>query len=209
MPRKYIKRPKRSPRRAKAPRSVKQAKINSLVKNSEVHLYQTAISQSITDISEQILSLTEAIGQGDTQYSRQGKKITGLSLHYNLKFIYGDTTNVVRFMLLVDKQANAAVKPTNDVLLPITGTQDPLQMRNPATRKRYRVLLDRVLNLSSAGIPQSVQRGIIKLKNLPIDYADSTTTYAEKNNLYAVFISDSGAATHPAVEGYFRLYFLP
>lgn len=145
--------------------------------------------------------------QGVTVSHRVGDKIHLKKLSFNLNTIVGDTTNIVRLIIFrwTQNDAIAANAP---------GVTDVLQAGNPtafynfttSTEAKVRVLYDKTLYLSSMGSMDRPYRGMLYgkrlgKKNIEFNAAILTGT----DMIYYLLISDSIAATHPSVIGYFRL----
>lgn len=152
------------------------------------------------------------IAQGTGESQRLGRQITCEALHINgiitLPASATGSTDVVRIIIVHDKQANGATFSPSDLLEPGTGSADFLSYRNLENTERFRVLSDKryTMNASSYSSnstapnnPQSVPHTRFfnmnfDLKGMKIDYSgtDGTITEIKSNNLLMFYISENG-----------------
>ncbi len=142
---------------------------------------------------------------GDTDQSRDGKKITITSIFIRFQFTlpsnlsFGDTFDTLRVILLIDKQANGALPAVSQIL----ESPDIQGFRNLDETHRFRTLLDRTWNVvsKSGAFNGSVTHfggdiinyQFYKKLNLPILYNDDSGLIATitSNNIVMMFISNS------------------
>lgn len=140
---------------------------------------------------------------GDSNGQREGDNILIKSVRVNGHFIGADATNIIRVMLVIDKQPNQATFNLTD-LLDTTSSEAVHAYRQTTSRDRFTVLYDRKWSTvgSSGTNPNDSTLRLYKFSkrlNLKSWYFGSAGTVADlkTNALYLVFMSDSGAVTHP------------
>lgn len=144
------------------------------------------------------------VPQGDTDTTRDGDKLMPTSLDLNLAVYAGDTTNVVRFMI-VRWHSNVSTLAAGNVFQYLNSAYAPHTPLHHDGRSQFEVLLDKtiVLNTVSRPIVKIVKRLILAKKT--IKYSAGSTTGSDK--ILALAVSDSAATSHPAIAGYSRLNF--
>lgn len=178
--------------------------------NPELKFHDTDISK--TNITSafgvtNIVDCLNVVAQGDTQSSRDGRRIWVKSIHLSGVF-YGTTSGVelrqrVRVILYLDTQCNGAA---------ITGVQ-LLQAFNCESHRaiehtsRIKVLSDKIYAFPPVGtfstavtqIPGHKQWRINKNCNIPIDYDSTAATGAlttvRANNLGVIFVTGTSTDT--------------
>jgi hypothetical protein len=151
------------------------------------------------------INLLNGITQGTTATNRLGETVRSVRISYNLQFVGADATNFVRFLLVVDHQCNGATFAAADLL---ANQPDPFAFRFMDNIARFSVLCDRDIDLTLTG-PDAVHiRGNVKTKAISF-YTGAANTIAniKTNGIFAVFISDSGAVSHPTVSGDIRYFY--
>lgn len=147
------------------------------------------------------------IPQGATEHSRVGNSIRPKRLRMRVHAGVADNTNMVRMIIFRWRPSAATGVPTPASILDnsaptafIGTTNAPLMPLNWNDRSMYSVLWDRTFVLDS----QSPQQAVLTLdlfgKKLSprIEYVDASTT-AVLGGLYVLYISDSGAVSHPSL----------
>lgn len=144
-----------------------------------------------------------AAGTGESQ--RVGRKITIKSIHLRWVNVIkasasnADTDDGLRLILYLDKQANGAAATVTDIL----ETADYLSFNNLSNRNRFRVLMDRVVDVSSMSGGSSTAFGAAaKTKqahlrcDIPIEFSSTTGAITEmrSNNVGVLIISDNQEA---------------
>lgn len=136
------------------------------------------------------------VGNGDS--NRTGDQLTPTSLEVRAQFVAGDSTNIVRFLII-----RWNVDTTNEgcslaqVLQGVNSTNAPLSALNRDSNrgKKFDVLLDKVIGLDTYN-PQVCITELIKLNpQRKVSFYSSGTDGL--GHLYAVCVSDSAAASHP------------
>lgn len=171
----------------------------------------TDIDHSISQTAT--LTLLNGISQGDGEGAREGKEITLQGVYIRGSLAGADTTNVSRVMIVIDKQCNGAAFGATDLL---EAGGDPHALFNKQEVKRFIVLYDRTFATSGTGPNNTVFKKYIDLTRkgkkggYKTIYNQNVSTVAgiSTGSLYLFTVSDSGAATHPALTGNIRLKFV-
>ncbi len=146
------------------------------------------------------------IAQGTTEITRIGRKCTikGINWRYVITLAgstaSGDTTDVVRVILYLDKQCNGATAAVSDIL----ESGDFQSFNNLANKSRFRILSDKNYTLKARsgggdGTTEDYGEDIVvdsfyKKCNIPVEF-DSTAgaiTEIRSNNLGVLLISQTG-----------------
>lgn len=141
------------------------------------------------------------IGTGESQ--RIGRKLTlkKISMHVELKLpsatAAAETCDVVRLILIHDKQANGAVITAVTDVLESAGY---LSFRNLANSKRFHILWDKTVQLENKGYGGSTVASTCTTKhlhfskrlNLPLEYDSTGSTIAaiKSNNIAMIVIAE-------------------
>jgi len=150
-----------------------------------------------------------AIASGDTDIQRDGDQIYAKSLELRLNVTKGDTTNLVRLLIVqafIDNGLNTF--SATDVLSdPNTYPNQSMLDYDNWRGQQFRVVAEKYVN-----IPSDANSGDwcehFDLRAIPrkkITFTGAATTGC--NHLYLIYSSDSGAAAHPAIYGYTRLIY--
>lgn len=174
-----------------------------LIKGVEIK-HKDHDSDTTASTTPVFVSLTAfSAGTGDNQ--RVGSAVQPHSLEVTLQMSEADNTNVFRvifFQWLGDDGDNP---PTQADLLATTG--DAISQRQYHRRKQYRLISDQIYSSSNTGNSnQLVVRKRFKLKNYKQCRFDGSTTDGN-NMIYMMYMSDSGAATHPTFNYRCRLFY--
>jgi hypothetical protein len=153
-----------------------------------------------------------AAGTGESQ--RVGRKVTIKSI--NMRFVpnlnstasAANTDDGMRVILYHDKQCNGAAPNVVDIL----ESADYLSFNNLSNKNRFRILMDKYVDLSSASGISATFGKIAKTKqfymkcNIPIEFSSTTGGIAEirSNNIGVLCISDKGVSD---VNGNVRIRF--
>ncbi len=155
-----------------------------------------------------IFNSVNKIPQGTTESERVGRKCTitniGWKMSINLPATTAaaNTSDIVRVIMFIDKQANGATANVTDIL----ESADFLSFNNLANTSRFRTLMDRTYALSSkAGggdgttedyAEEEITDSFYKKCHIPIEF-DSTAgaiTEIRSNNVGILVISKAGVA---------------
>lgn len=173
--------------------------------------YVDASPAMAADTTSAIL-LLNGVARGDDISERTGRQIRMQYLEYRLACLSTATTGVdqfQRFIIVLDKQPNAAALATTDVLVSATYAAN----YNNDNRERFVVLADKTFYLNASGEPGSAKwfNGRINLKGMKVQFnngdagtiADITT-----NSIYLIALGSIAAgATAGTIGGRTRLRF--
>lgn len=171
-------------------------------------LSDAAATSLSTTPSFTVLNLMQ---QGDTAGTRDGNKIYLQSVDLRVQLIVADTTNLVRMLLVYDRQSNAsnpsAVGIANILDVPAAASQ-ALGPQLIPTKRRYNILLDRIFTLDLVDKYTWMIHKHIKI-NKYTEYNGNAGTVADiiTGGLYLIFISDSTAVSHPTMQFTAKLFF--
>lgn len=169
---------------------------------AEHKFLDTLVNQSVD--SAGVIWQLSAVPQGDTASSRDGAFLMPKSLQWKGGITVGDTTNFMRVIVFRDMDGNGTAPiPTN-----VLETVSYHGLKNNTNKKRFTFLWDRLYSLSTLGQDGSIRpiQGSLRLAQKKIGFA-ATSTAPRTNHLYVLFVSDSGAITHPSALMTFRLNF--
>ncbi len=159
----------------------------------------------------QLALLTIAEGNGESE--RVGRKINVKQINWRFEVLLpttataADTSDVIRVMMVLDKQCNGALPTNTDVV----ETDDYQSFNNLSNRQRFRVLMDRTYDVncpagSGRGSTDTLSYGDSVVSdqwhsqrlNIPIEYDNSFTTGVittiRSNNLFIIVGGKSGVA---------------
>lgn len=161
---------------------------------------QASISGQSVDNVGTVTGLTMPT-QGDGSGSRDGNVIQWSSIIGRLAMVAGDSTNLVRFAIFQWHPDNNVDAPSIGKLLQDTATNPAISPWISAKNQRakFTVLYHRIKGLTTSGSNQVVTNNI----HVPAKYMKRTffndAASTGKNVIYIMYISDSGAATHPNI----------
>lgn len=173
--------------------------------------YAQANSSSTPSTAAATLLLLNGLTKGDDSTDREGRQIRMKSVQYNVRSLINGaaTATLVRVMLVLDTQPNAAA-PTIANILETTGGLYVDAFRNLSNRKRFIILKDDKQVLDSDDQYNNIDcykqfnpgfKTVYNSGNAGT-IADITT-----NALYLVAISDEATNT-PSVNMYYRIRFI-
>lgn len=127
------------------------------------------------------------ISQGQTSLTRIGDQITLDKIEYRFFLLYGDTTNLVRFVLF---QWNDSVPPVlTDIFQdPVTYPVSTQYNRDNQGSKVLKILKDETFILNSTSQPLKTSNWVLNFKK-KIIFESGTTTGV--GHIYYAFVSDS------------------
>jgi len=154
------------------------------------------------------------VSVGTSGSQRVGVSINAVSLLYRFQFIAGDDTNIIRMVIFQWRPDDGDHAPNwedmfafqtaglpiaaSDVISPLTRIQGDLG--------NYQIIVNKIFTLD-ADDPIKFFQGYIRGGfNKKIGFTTGLTT--GDNHLYVLFVSDSGAVTHPTVSGFTRMTFI-
>lgn len=176
-----------------------------IAKNEEVKIHDTELSLAIDTVGS-VWEL-DNVTQGTTALTRIGNLTHPKSLDIKLAFNKSDATNMMRFLIIQWHQDTAVFTPGITTCLDPVAVAAGLGVQAPYNNENhtlFRVVMDRVFLLDAGGDLGKVWKKITPSLR-KTEYNGSAVTGTEK--LYAMVISDSNVAAHPAVQGYIRLGF--
>ncbi len=185
-----------------------QSAIRAINLNTDLKFKDVIIDDAVISTTGDVQAQIFTIGNGDTSNQKDGLKIVIKQIAIRFQIELPATTNkdagadIVRMMLLKDKQANTALPAVNDILV---GT-DIQQHLQPANTRRFTVMFDKTIAINAlasfgtTGTGTTVIRQISwqykKNLNYPIYYNNAVTTgtiaQITSNNLVMLFISEKG-----------------
>lgn len=170
-----------------------------------------------------VITCVSQMSQGTAATQRIGLKVSPRSIrlkgHISMdESAFGDVTNVIRLMLIWDREFNGGLPALTDIL-ENTG-QPEYSMPKWNTRRRFKILWDKTIWLGSAAAwgGSSVYTSITNKFAQNIDvykklhrmgtsfFQGSSNTNADAYNgqLLFVYLSDSSAIPHPDIWMQFR-----
>lgn len=166
-------------------KDVQELKIH-IVQNTEFVSY----SGSIIDCS--------SIAQGDSDITRDGDRIQIMEWSFRWVAYPADTSNLLRVVLFQYVPDSALGSPTASQVLQTTGaTTAPISYRSIDFVKNVKILYDRTLSTDTYHlVTQAIPVTIRKFSDKQMQFTGATS---RTNGLFALFISDSAAVTHPTI----------
>lgn len=170
----------------------------------------TSTAYAVQDYNATIVDLTN-ISQGDTDTTRDGDQVLPTRLELRGQLHGADATNTFRIIIFRWKSnSQSTLDPTYpDILQSVYAATSlaPLAPYYHDGRTLFDVLYDQKFDLAGDVGNSNYVRGFqanVHLKNHPIQFTD---TNAGVNKLYMLYVSDSSAPTHPAIEYIARVFF--
>ncbi len=205
MARRRFRRKRRKTKNLKS--TIRKTVRNELGKTEEIHRLDTTIDESAISTTATITAIT-AVAAGDDRTHRNGIEAVGKTLTCRYLLTSADTTNIVRILVV---RWWDSVTPTLANILENTTTIS-FALISPYQAEpthRYKVLYDKVHRMSNAlDTHQALGRFSIKLNNSRFKWT-STASTTERDPIYLMAISDSGAVTHPTLSAIIRFRFTP
>lgn len=193
-----------SRRRVPSKRFVRQVR-HVITKTAEKKYWDTSVTSTPVSASGTVLDLTP-IPQGDTDQSRDGDQLTLRSIQGRFQFIAADATNICRiiiFQWFIDTTVSGVSPLVDQVIQTIS---NPLASYNHDGRYNFRILYDRTFSMDTTDdLTASGRIYIYKGLRRKVQYHGGVT--GGKNKIYILYISDSGAITHPSLTYYTRVTF--
>lgn len=148
--------------------------------------------------NNRLVEFSNNINQGLNIDQRTGNKIIITSVSIDGFLNVADDYNNIRVLLVIMKDPSL--------------TFDGMPFNGFPTDNTVTILADRLITLSNVGA-RSKRFRLRKVfrkgnkKGLEVQYSGTSGSLVSKNNLRAVFISDSTAASHPTFTGVTKMYF--
>lgn len=172
-------------------------------RSAELKFLDTASSTLFTTAGAVNTNLN-VIPLSTTESGRIGRKITIKSIHIRGDIIHNPisavtASNLVRIIVIQDKQANGATFAVGDYL----ASANPLGHRQLSNTDRFRMLGDTTISLTSQAA-ESAGYGEVRKKytfykkcNIDVEYNGSNGVIAEQrsNSVAILMIADTGAVT--------------
>lgn len=184
-------------------------KLKSDVKNkSEYRYYDTLNIGTISNTGA--IFLLNGMNQGSNNAQREGTDMLIKHIRVVLNYVVSDTTNLIRIMLIYDKQTNSTTPALSDVL-DTTIIPPVLAYRVDSNKERFTVLYDKLHSgvLNTDNMQRVVK--IHKRMNAKTLYNTLNSTGfvgIQKGALFLLIVSDSNATAHPGVNVASRLRYV-
>jgi len=175
----------------------------------ELNFKDTSLA-TLSFSSTPVLTLLNGLAQGTTASTRIGRRINIKSIEWRFDTESSSTSlwNGFRYMLVLDKQANAATPAFTDIY----DVAQPTSLRNISNMPRFQVLFDsnEILSVGpTIGTPQTdtiatAHKGYIRVA-IPTQYnvgTAGTIGDIQTNALYFVMIGNSSTSTLTDVQIY-------
>ena len=138
------------------------------------------------------------IDQGLTQATRVGNSVTVTSMKYEWFFTGADSTNSIRVIVYVPKDRDTLITA--------------LAYNQAPDLDQFTILRDMFICTGGTGGNCKRRNGWIRFnrgrrRGMNVVYTGALGTTVIKNNLHIYMVSDSGAVSDPAVNGFVRLYY--
>lgn len=203
MKRKFFNRKKKFFKRAKI--ATKKYVNVRLARAIETKYIDTVIDLN-PDQSYSMTRLTTTSQGSSDAGQRIGDKIKLRKLFFNLEFNAADTTNQFRMIVFQWKVNSAYRTPQDgDILSHVTTALDHLHSHfDWDNRAQFKVIYNKTLSVC-ANSPTAARnlKKKINLKGKSIEYISGGSDAI--NHIYMFIVSDSGAAPHPTIKGYYRV----
>ncbi len=177
--------------------------LNVEIKNFDTQSTVQAINQTPT------IQQLSNIPQGDGTSARDGAqcKVIGVELNYTLSHNAAGGGNLIRIMLVLDKQTNQAIYAASDLLEDVTGNDNLVSPRNLNNKHRFSVIHDR-LHMMSAATPVVHFRKFIK-RDILLRFDDSTPSIADlTQNSISLLQVGNNTSNLPTLTSFIRLRYV-
>ncbi len=177
-------------------------------KGGELKFHDIDMDDAVIAGGMNVQAIINAIPQGTTEVQRIGRKCTIRSIGWRFACTLpnsttsANTSDVVRVMMILDKQCNGALPANTDIV----ESSDYQSFNNLGNKNRFRTLFDKTYDLTTSagggdGTTEDYGEDILtdsffKRVNIPIEF-DSTTgaiTEIRSNNIIVMLGSRSGLA---------------
>lgn len=144
-----------------------------------------------------------SMAQGITDITRVGDRISLKHIEARWDLIFADATNFMRFILF--QWVGDAVSDVPAISSVLESTPYYLSPFNWDQRHKFRILHDETYRLDATASPRThIGRCKVGLSKSHIQFLNASTNI-EAGGLFALFMSDSAAAAHPAYDLYTRI----
>lgn len=175
--------------------SVQKVVKKTLDKNTELKYVFTDIGGTIsTTIAATLLT---GVAQGAAQNQRTGLALEIKSMEIHATITKADTTNLVTFWLVCEKQLGAITNLATNFIYPVSvnGIREPTYSKYYNVLKKWRYCL----NTDKPEMKMMFYKRF--RKPLQLRYTGGATTDGTINRFFLVAISDSGTVSHPSLVG--------
>jgi hypothetical protein len=193
----------------KETKSVSKSEVKQIVKSllkevQELKIFVTQGTSVATDYTGAVYDMS-AVTQGDTDVSRDGDRIQIAELSFKWTAVVGDAYNLVRCILFQWIPDSAVgTPPVTNVIQTNGSINAPLSYRSIDFVKDVYVLYDKTVYVQTY---HPVEVNSVVLRKFHDKQMQFTGATSRTNGLFLLLISDSSAATHPAVNYYCTLRF--
>lgn len=181
------------------------------VSKGELKFHDLDVNDAVIAAGGTVQTAQLTIAQGTTESQRIGRKVVIKSINWRYRLFLPATTSsastsdIVRMIVFIDKQANGAAAGVTDLL----ESADFQSFNQLANKSRFTVLHDKTFNLESrsgAGDgttntygEMAISSSFFKKCSIPIEYDNSGTTGAvteiRSNNILVMLLSEQGLCT--------------
>lgn len=184
-------------------------KIRGVIETKHKDTY--AASTSVSTVPGVVM--LNDIGQGDDVVNRSGNYAVWKSVSMRIIGEAGDSYNYLRCMVVWDKQPTGVALTAAELFQDNIGS-DVLSPVNWDNRRRFKIVMDKTIKLDTyaeSGRSPYIFNKTIKLPSTvgKTYYSGSAGLIANIKTgvLYFIYLSDSGATTHPTFRYYIRSTF--
>ncbi len=192
-----------------AKKALKLARTVKSMLNVEYNIADTVLTNVSTTITPLIVQLSN-LAVGDTNITRDGNqvKFTNIQLKYFFTINASAVNTCCRILLVLDKQTNGSIFAGNILLKNVTVNDNVNSPYDENHRRRFRILYDRVHDLSDNGNQIGRGRKFIKV-NIPVRYvgAAGDITDLSEHSLALVHMATETTNT-PVLNAFCRLLFV-
>ncbi len=192
---------------AKALKLAKYVKGLVNVEYKQINVQSTNVSIGTSAVHNELTNLLQ--GHEDTQ--RDGNSIRLKSIHIKgfIKTITSSSKNVVRLVVVLDKQTNQAQAAFSDIFFDNSAGDAVISDRNIDNTRRFTLLWDKVIVLEASSSAGTRYFNFYKKLNMPIRYDGNANDITDltQNSLQFIQVSDTVSST-PIITFHARLRYL-
>lgn len=191
--------------RSKANRNSKRI---SRLESGIEYKYVDKLTATIPPVVDGDFELLNGITQDDTATTRNGDSVKNIGLEINLWFnaYVANDHNVIRMLVILDKQPNNAIFTLAQLLEDATAADAVLSPKNLDFKHRFRFICDQRITISNTSKANHYLKKFVKL-NFKTRYNATGNSIASitTNSLYLLLI---GANTLGDYQGFCRLKYV-
>lgn len=196
-----------TPRQANAVKRIVDSKLEAEVEKK----YRDYTLDAVAISSTPVVSDISVMALGTSAQQRIGDVVELKSIQFRFQCTLADTTNYIRLILFQWKQ-DAQTAPTWADIMEFESGGVPIaqyERMSPyslytSIEGSFRVIKDIRFILDTDNPVQLIEGFINKGFTKNIHYSQAASTYGV-NHLYMMMLSDSGAVSHPSIDGFIRL----